>query len=102
MLIGKPFTAKFTRAIDRARAVAYDSEKDRHGVLLQAAERPLLGVRGETPNMEGYIAIAEALSPLQIKRHNEFFGDRWTAQNTMSWLRRFTPTARVRRAKRSS
>ena len=94
-LLGEPFRSKFPEQITRARAVAYDSEESRHGVLLQASERPLLGDRNRMANMDGYAKIAEALLPLQIKEHAEFFGDLWTEQNTMAWLRRFTQAYRV-------
>jgi hypothetical protein len=94
-LIGEPFRAKFPDQIRRARSVAYQSEESLHGVLLQASERPLLGDRNRMANMDGYARIAEALLPLQITEHAEFFGDLWTEQNTMAWLRRFTEAYRV-------
>ena len=94
-LIGEPFRSKFPDQIARARLSAYASEESRNGVLLQAAERPLLGDRHRMANMEGYARIAEALLPLQIKEHDEFFGDRWTEENTMTWLQRFTRPYRV-------
>jgi len=94
-MIGEPFRSKFPEEIARARSAAYASEESRNGVLLQAAERPLLGDRNRMANMEGYATIAEALLPLQIKEHGDFFGDRWTEENTMAWLRRFTHAYRV-------
>lgn len=94
-LIGEPLRSKFPEQIARARDVAYGSEESRHGVLLQASERPLLGDRNRMVDMEGYAKIAEALLPLQIKDHAEFYGDLWTEQKTMAWLRRFTQTYRV-------
>ena len=94
-LIGEPFRSKFPEQITRARSVAYSSEESRNGVLLQASERPLLGDRNRLANMDGYSKIAEALLPLQITEHAEFFGDLWTEENTMTWLRRFTRPHRV-------
>lgn len=89
-MIGEPFRSKFSQQIAKARSVAFESVETQSGVLLQAAKRPLLGDRNRMANMEGYAAIADALLPLQIKDHEEFFGDRWTDENTVSWLRRFT------------
>ena len=94
-LIGEPLRSKFPEQIARARSVAYDSSESRNGVLLQAADRPLLGDRNRMANMDGYARIAEALLPLQIREHADFFGDRWTPENTMAWLRRFTQAYRV-------
>jgi hypothetical protein len=94
-LVGERFRSKFPLQIRQARAVAYDSSESPFGVLLQAAERPLLGDRNRMANMDGYARIAAALLPIQIKEHQEFFGERWTDVSTMAWLRRFTGPYRV-------
>lgn len=89
-LIGETFRAKFPAAVDKAASVAYDSRDISSSMLLQAAERPLLGDRNHLADLGGYMKIAEALLPLQIQQHESFRGDRWTDENTMAWLRRFT------------
>jgi hypothetical protein len=89
-LIGEPFRSRFPGQIAKAKAAAYDSMETHTGVLLQAAQRPLLGDRNRLADLGGYVAIAEALLPLQIKQHEGFGGDRWTDQSTLEWLRRFT------------
>jgi len=94
-LIGEPFRSKFPEQLARARSDAYDSEESRHGLLLQSSERPLLGDRNRLANLDGYAKIAEALLPLQIKEHADFFGDLWTEENTLTWLRRFTESYRI-------
>jgi hypothetical protein len=89
-LIGEPFRTKFPTQIAKAKSVAHDVFETRTGVLLQAGELPILGDQNRLVNMDGYTAVAQALLPLQIKDHEAFGGDRWTDQNTMQWLRRFT------------
>jgi hypothetical protein len=94
-LIGEPLRTNFPDRIARARAAAYDSEDGRNGVILQASEHPLLGDRNRMAAMDGYAGIAEALLPLQIKAHADFFGERWTEESTIAWLRRFTQAYRI-------
>jgi hypothetical protein len=89
-IIGDSWRAKFTAEVKHAASVAYDHSDISSAVLLQAAERPLLGDRNRLADLDGYIRIAKALLPLQIKEHEGFGGDRWTDENTMKWIRRFT------------
>lgn len=89
-VIGEPLRAKSPTAIEDAKLVAYDHLETSSATLLQAAERPSLGDRNRLADPEGYVEIAKALLPLQIGEHEGFGGDRWTDENTMTWLRRFT------------
>ena len=89
-IIGDPFRAKFGREMDKAKAVAYAAVETESGTLLQAAPGPLLGDRNRGGRLDAYVAIAEALLPLQITEHESFGGNRWTDENTMAWIRRFT------------
>ena len=94
-LIGESLRSRTPDQIAKAKSVAYDSVETQFGTLFQASEKPLLGDRNRMENMDGYVAIAEALLPLQIKDHPAFLGERWNEQNTMEWLRRFTRAHRV-------
>jgi len=89
-MIGEPFHAEFHQEIAKAKSVAYDLSESRFGILLQAAERPVLGDRNRNEDLEGYIEIAKALLPLQCSSHEPFGNNLWTEENTMAWLRRFT------------
>lgn len=89
-VIGEPLRAKSPTAVEHAKSVAYDHLETSSATLLQAAERPLLGDRNRLADLDGYVKIATALLPLQIKKHEGFGGDRWTDENTMKWIRRFT------------
>jgi hypothetical protein len=40
--------------------------------------------------MAGYVAIAQALLPLQVKTFGSFGGESWDEQNSVNWVRRFT------------
>ena len=80
-------------AITTAQGVAYAHEQRRGGWLLQAAATPSIGDRNRFEPMDGYVALATALEPLQMPTHEAFgdgTGSRWTEQNTLAWLRRFT------------
>jgi hypothetical protein len=89
-VIGHALRAKFPTVVESAKSVAYDYFETSSATLLQAAERPLLGDRNRLADLDGYVRIAKALLPLQIMEHEGFGGDRWTDENTMKWIRRFT------------
>lgn len=89
-MIGEPFYAEFKTQIDEAKSVAYAHSESPFGTLIQAAERPLIGDRNRLANLDGYFQIAKALLPIQITEHSAFGGNRWTDENTLAWLRRFT------------
>lgn len=89
-VIGEPLRARAPEAVDSAMAVAHDARREPGGVVLQASEVPLMGDRNKQEAMPGYEAIARKLIPIQIKHHGSFGGSRWTEENTMDWLRRFT------------
>ena len=40
--------------------------------------------------MPGYVAVAQALLPLQVKAFGSFGGERWDEDNSLRYLRRFT------------
>jgi hypothetical protein len=94
-LIGEPLRSRFRDEINRARSVAHDSFESQSGVLLQAAVEPSLMDRNRLADIRGYGQIAQALLPLQIIEHESFGGNRWTEENTVAWLRRFTRQSAV-------
>lgn len=89
-LIGESLRCRAPEAVEEAKraAVAYDETS--HGTVLQAAERAQLGDRNRQEAMPGYVAIAQALLPLQVKTFGSFGGARWDEDNSMRYLRRFT------------
>jgi len=89
-LIGEPLRTKFAAAVAQARAAAFDHVETASGVLLQLGERPILGDRNRQADLRTYTATAAALLPLQVQTHTAFWGPRWTEENTLAWLRRFT------------
>ena len=76
-LIGESLRSRAPEAVEEAKraAVAYDETP--HGVVLQAADRPQLGDRNRQEPMPGYVAVALALLPLQVKAFGSFGGERW-------------------------
>jgi len=90
-MIGAPFYAEHRTAINQAKSVAPDYVESPLGTLLQASDAPLMLDRNRVANMDGYVAIARALLPLQITEHDDFPGKRWSDDDaTMAWIRRFT------------
>jgi len=89
-IIGEPFRSRFRTEMEKAKSVAYDYAETQFGTLLQATESPLLGDRNRFARMDGYVEIARALLPIQITEHGSFGGNRWTDENTIAWIRRFT------------
>ena len=96
-MIGEPLRREEPQAVKDASAAAFHSSENRHGVLLLAHSRPLLGDRNRGERLEGYARVAEALLPLQLDTHGAFSGTRWTDENTMAWMRRFTHPEEVGR-----
>jgi hypothetical protein len=89
-LIGEPFRSRFGAAIEQARSAAFDHYESASGVLLQSGETPILGDRNRQADLTPYAETATALLPLQIREHTAFWGPRWTEENTMAWIKRFT------------
>ena len=89
-IIGESFRSGFRTEMEKAKSVAYDYVESGFGTLLQATETPLLGDHNRLERMDGYVEVAKALLPLQITEHQSFGGNRWTDENTMAWIRRFT------------
>jgi hypothetical protein len=89
-LIGEPWRSNFDVEIGQAKSVAFDHAGGPSGVLLQIEETPILGDRNRQADLSAYAATAHALLPMQIQTHMPFWGECWTEENTMAWLRRFT------------
>lgn len=89
-LIGNSLRDRDTDAVEAARTVAWAAQDVSNGVLLQATESPLLGDRNAAEPIPGYAALASALLPLQLTELDSFGGQRWDADNSLAWIRRFT------------
>lgn len=89
-LIGESLRSRSPEAVEEAKRVAVSYDETSHGVVLQASDRPLLGDRNRQEPMPGYVAVARALLPLQIKTFGSFGGARWDEDNSLRHLRRFT------------
>lgn len=89
-LIGESLRSKAPEAVEAAKeaAVAYDETPN--GVILQAADKAQLGDRNRQEAMPGYVAIAQALLPLQVTEFDSFGGELWDEDNSLRYLRRFT------------
>jgi hypothetical protein len=95
-IIGQSFAEKSPDVVPAAQAVAFRSIPTSGGMILQAGPAPELIDRNRNERFDTYAAIAHALLPIQVQTHAPFGGSRWTDDNTMAWLRRFTdPDAMV-------
>jgi len=92
-IIGESLAERAPDALAAAQSAAHGFEVRTGGVILQAAPGPRLGDRHRGEDLDGYVAIAEALRPLQVATHGSF-GDgcssKWDQDETLAWLRRFT------------
>ena len=93
-IVGRRLAALSPTTIPLARSVAFASFVTTGGVILQAGQTPILGDRHRFEPLEHYVAIARALEPIQVRKHGGYGGSRWTEENTMAWLRRFTEPER--------
>lgn len=89
-IIGNSLMSKDPEAAETAKRIAVNVFESPHGVVLQAAERALLGDQNLREAMPGYIAIARALLPLQLMTFGSFGGECWDEQSSFNWIRRFT------------
>lgn len=89
-MVGNALASRFPQALEQARAVAYRAHRSACGELFQAQFYPALGDRHAGDRLDGYVSLAKALEPLQTTEHGALGGDRWTEENTMEYLRRFT------------
>lgn len=89
-IIGDKFRKANPEAVEKAKDVAFDYSETQYAVLLQADQMPRFGDRNRGETLDGYVAIAKALLPLQITEHAAFGGKRWTDENTIEYIRRFT------------
>lgn len=89
-LIGNSLRLKETEAVKQAIKLAVCAEDLPNGVILQASEKALLGDRNYGESLSEYVAIAQALLPLQIKSFGSFGGERWNEENSLRWIKRFT------------
>jgi hypothetical protein len=89
-LIGGYHLEKHPEVVEQARAAAFASQQTRHGVLLRVEERPRIIDRNRNEPLGGYAAVASALQPLQVQAHEGFGGEKWTPDETMRYLLRFT------------
>jgi hypothetical protein len=88
--IGQRLEARDPESVAAAERTAFRSYRQPGGVLLQAGIGPALLDRNRAEPLDGYLELARALEPLQVRTHEAFGGTRWTEAETMAWLRRFT------------
>ncbi|MCA9648300.1 MAG: DUF3396 domain-containing protein [Myxococcales bacterium] len=89
-LLGGYYLERFPEAVEEAQAVAFAWQRKQHGLLLRVEERPRIIDRNRNEPLGGYGAVARALLPLQVRSHEGFGGEKWTADETLRYLRRFT------------
>jgi hypothetical protein len=89
-LIGESLRSREPEDVEKAKRAAVSYDETPHGVILQAADQPQLGDRNRQEQMPGYVAVAQALLPLQVKAFGSFGGERWDEDNSLRYLRRFT------------
>jgi hypothetical protein len=91
-IIGERLSKLDPAVMPAAEAAAYQFVRAPGGIILLAGPGPVLGDHDRSEPLKGYEAIAQALEPIQVRQHGAFGGSRWTEENTMAWLRRFTKT----------
>jgi Protein of unknown function (DUF3396) len=89
-LLGGHYLETSPAVIEETRAVAFASHETQHGVLLRVEERPRIIDRNRNEPLGGYGAVASVLRPLQVAAHEGFGGEKWSADETMRYLLRFT------------
>ena len=89
-IIGETFRQGNPEAVRRAKNVAFAYKETPYAVLFQADAKPRFGDRNRQEVLPGYVALANALLPLQITEHDPLGGTLWTADNTIRYIRRFT------------
>ena len=89
-ILGNQYQKANKNAIEDAKLAAFAYKETNHAVLLQAEATPRFGDRNRQEVLDGYIAIAQALLPLQITEHESLGGYAWDEDNTMRYIRRFT------------
>ncbi|MFE8603879.1 type VI immunity family protein [Archangium violaceum] len=89
-VIGERLEGRNPAAVSEAASAAFRSLRTPGGVLLQAGLKQTRGDQNRKEPLDGYVAIARALEPLQVQQHGTFGGSRWDESRTMAWLRRFT------------
>ena len=90
-IIGDKFRQANPEAIEQAKQVAMKYHETEYAILFQADEVPRFGDQNRREVLSGYVAIAKALLPLQIREHEALGGTRWTDDNTIEWIQRFAP-----------
>ena len=89
-IIGEKLRKQDPEAVEAAKAAAFAHVDTGTTVLLQAERAPRFGDRNRREVLDGYVAVAKALLPLQIQEHAPFGGTRWDEDNTIRYIRRFT------------
>lgn len=89
-VIGPSLAGNNREALARARAAAFASYEVNGHVLIQAEKSPRLIDRNRRESLGDYLAVAQALLPLQSKDHGSFSGDLWDEGNTTRYLHRFS------------
>lgn len=89
--LGACWQERFGQALSDAKRAAFAHVDRPSGVLLELGSAPTLGDRNRRDDLSVYQAVAQALLPLQVRKHGAFWGTRWTPENTMAWLYRFAP-----------
>ncbi len=89
-LIGEGLAQKNPGAVAAAQGAGSFAHQSRHGTVIEAQPRPAFGDRHKQEVLPGYQQVARALEPLQIQEHAALGGDRWTDENTMDYIRRWS------------
>ena len=95
-IIGDKLRRVNPEAVEAAKAAAFAYVDTGTTVVLQAERAPRFGDRNRREILDGYVAVAGPLLPLQIREHPPFGGTRWDEQNTIQYIRRFTHPQGVR------
>jgi hypothetical protein len=89
-IIGHKLRRSHPEAMQEAKSVAFAYHESQYATLFQAQAAPGFGDRHRREVLDGYVALAKVLLPLQITYHAPLGGDLWDEDNTMRYLRRFT------------
>ncbi|WP_287319219.1 type VI immunity family protein [Mesorhizobium sp.] len=87
--IGESIAEEFPEALKAARHEA-QFQRTSTGTMFQTRAEPALIDRNRSEEYDTESRLARALLPAQTTEHGSFGGMRWTEDNSLAWLYRFT------------
>ncbi|WP_027168485.1 type VI immunity family protein [Mesorhizobium sp. WSM3224] len=89
-LLGASVLEEFPEVQSAARRAAHAHRQIPTGAIYQTRPSPALIDLNRREDFQPEARLAKALLPAQIVAHGSFGGNRWTEDNSVQWLHRFT------------